>query len=101
MNDQPKDSGRKQNPALALLLAFTPSAVAMGLYYGVADHWLETARGLVLMLASVIGFGCCLGASALLFRRKTLMAMIAGIVFMLLNALISVFFGCAIVINPE
>ncbi|MFO1512803.1 MAG: hypothetical protein U1F83_07825 [Verrucomicrobiota bacterium] len=105
MSELHKINEATKKPALALFLAFIPSVLALAIIavgsYGLCDNWPDAVWPWVLVLVSAISFGCCLGGSFLLLRRKTRLAMIIGIIFLLLNAMISLFFGCATVCRPE
>lgn len=46
-----------------------------------------------------ISIVCCFASAFLLFRRNTILAIIFGILFLLLNGAISFFFGCAAIFS--
>jgi hypothetical protein len=47
----------------------------------------------------LVSIVCCFISSSLLFRRNKALAAIFGILFLLLNGLISFFFGCATILT--
>jgi vacuolar-type H+-ATPase subunit I/STV1 len=77
-----------KSPALALTLAFLPSAM---LLLSFCFAWLPSG---VFAACGIISIVCCFIAARLLFRRGTGLAIFGGIVFILLNAFISLLFGC-------
>lgn len=86
------------NPLPPLLIGFAPAGLALlsfslgsaGLFSQMSN---DTAR-ILLTLASIGSLGCCITASAMLFRRKTSAAIVGAILLLLLNAFLAFFFGC-------
>ena len=72
-------------------MAFTPAAMFMGM---IALAGRKIAPN-VLVAACVISLACCFGASSMLFARRTALAIVAGVLFLILNGVIAFFFGCA------
>jgi hypothetical protein len=78
--------------ALPLTLAFVPSVLALVIaMIGPNKH--EIAAFCV--PACVVSVGCCFASSFMLFRRKTRAAIVAGILFILLNLAVTIGLGCA------
>jgi hypothetical protein len=77
MNDEPNE--KKKSPALALMLAFAPTAMVL--------------------VTCVASGRCCFTSSFMLFRRKTGLAIFGGILFLLLNGFITLFFGCTAMLS--
>ena len=72
-----------------LFLAFVPSALILFIIQlRVGDD-----RGF-LGIAFVLSVICCFASSFMLFRRGTVWSIVFGVIFLLLNLLISVFLGC-------
>jgi len=86
---------QRRAPTVALIVGFFPSALLMGIFAGAAGLRLsrETSEA-VLWAACALSVICCFTASILLFSRKTIPAIVGGIVFLLLNAFIAFFCGC-------
>jgi len=87
-----------KSPALALVIGFLPSALILAI--------MPTATGGkvsvdLLMVGCVVGIICCFTSSFMLFRRRTKLAIFGGVIFLLLNAVISLFFGCATILIPR
>lgn len=101
---QPRAAGappavpHQANPLPPLLIGFAPAALGLiafslgsaGLFSQMSN---DTAR-VLLTLASIGSLGCCITASAMLFRRKTSAAIVGAILLLLLNAFLAFFFGC-------
>jgi hypothetical protein len=83
------------SPALALSLAFLPSVLLL-LTLPFLNGKLDTGYLIVCCGLSII---CCFGASFMLFRRGTGLAIFGGIVFILLNAFVSFLFGCGALLS--
>ena len=98
MNDeqnqmQPGQPGqRKSFTVLALVLAFVPSMIFLSLK---DTPILSSGHGAAFKLAFVVSLACCFISSSLLFRRKVGWAIVVGILFFFLNAIISFMLGCA------
>ena len=75
---------------IALCLGFAPSALVMSLITFNPHAKPGTAQ-----LAFFGTIACCFISSFMLFSRRTGLAVVAGILFFLLNAVIAFFFGCA------
>ena len=78
--------------ALPLILAFVPSVLAL-VIIGISPDKHQTAAFCV--PAAVVSFGCCFAFSFMLFRRKTAAAIVTGILFILLNLVVTIGLGCA------
>jgi hypothetical protein len=94
MNTEPsppnEPKNMKNSSALALCLAFVPAAMLLALI-AVGGN-----PGPGMMMAACIGsVACCFSSSFMLFARKTGLAIIVGVLFLILNGLIAFFFGCA------
>jgi hypothetical protein len=87
-----KDKERSSGSGLliALLMAFTPAAMALALF-----TLKPNIAPRLFMVPCVLSVVCCFSSSFLLFRRRTVLAILAGVLFLILNALIAFFFGCA------
>jgi hypothetical protein len=86
---------KKASPLIALLLAFAPAATVLG-FIVLGGKILKQD---VLMAACLFTVICCFASSFLLFRRRTTLAIVAGILFLLLNAMIAAGFGCAALLS--
>lgn len=91
-NDSSPDNepNEKRSPALALVIAFIPAAMFLGLVtlkFNVSQD--------ALMVPCIISAICCFVSSFMLFNRQTSVAIGVAIIFLLLNVLIAFFFGCA------
>jgi hypothetical protein len=94
MNDEiPEAPSKRKSPAPALILGFLPSVILLA-----AATVKQPPNGL-LFFCCIIAVICCFTSSVLLFRRGTSLAIVGGIAFLLLNAVISLFFGCASVVR--
>jgi hypothetical protein len=90
---------KKRFPALALIIGFLPSIAMMALFAYAEKHNLTTK---MLVAECVFGVLCCFVSSFLLLLRKTVLAIVTGVLLMLLNGAISFFFGCnALLINMK
>ena len=92
MNDKLKE--RRNSPAFALTFAFVPAAILLTLM----TFW-RNPPGRLLEDTCVISAVCCFTSSFMLFRRKTRWAIWVGILFGLLNAMITLFLGCAVLMD--
>ncbi|HEY3900376.1 MAG TPA: hypothetical protein VGM54_17335 [Chthoniobacter sp.] len=77
---------------LPLILAFLPSAFFLIL---VAMEKAGIKVAIYCLIAAVLGLACCIASSVMLFRRNTPLAIVFGVLFALLNLVISGFLGCA------
>jgi hypothetical protein len=86
---------KKKSPALALILGFLPTPMALLLLPNLmghpAPHYL---RGISIALCLFSAF-CCFASSFMLFARRTGLAIMAGILFLIVNGLIAFFSGCS------
>ena len=85
------------------MLAFAPTAmvlaiIGLDLLAEAKKFTLPQSPGWVALLCVVCGI-CCFTSSVMLFRRKTGLAILGGILFLLLNGLITFFFGCTAMIS--
>ena len=80
---------------LALLLAFVPSILLVSAFT-FFNHGNPPA--ILFAALCLVSLACCFGSSFLLFQRNKVVATIFGILFLLLNGLISFFFGCATIL---
>jgi multidrug transporter EmrE-like cation transporter len=92
-----KPGEKKKSPALALALAFLPSVIFLTML-STLQHQSQPPAALF-VLCCVISVVCCLVSAFLLFRRKTGWAIFGGILFMLLNAVVSFLFGCGAILT--
>jgi hypothetical protein len=93
----PEQPGAKKSSALlALLVAFVPSVmlVSFATYSSGSNP-----PSVLCALFCLVSLGCCFGSSLLLFRRKTGLAILFGVLFLMLNGVISFFFGCATILT--
>jgi hypothetical protein len=74
-------------------MAFTPAAMLMGLLAIKRDF--SNVSPIVLVAACVVSLACCFGASFMLFARRTALAIVAGVLFLILNGFITLAFGCS------
>jgi hypothetical protein len=77
---------------LPLILAFLPSVFILVLA-AMDNAGIKVATYCI--IAAILGLGCCIASSIMLFRRNTAVAIVFGILFALLNLAISAFLGCA------
>lgn len=100
--NQPAMSEKKwEISRFALPLAFLPSVLLLGGLSVLATNQAPQVfqSPVFLGVLCVVSIACCFTASILMFRRKTVLAIVFGILFLLLNAAISFFFGCAAVLS--
>ncbi len=76
---------------IALLLAFVPAAMVLIL---IATGGTQLKQDALFALALLTGV-CCFVSSFMLFRRRTALWIVAGILFMIVNGIILLGFGCA------
>ena len=107
MSDEPNPTppavseNRRKISKLALPLAFLPSVLLIGGLSVLATNQAPQVfqSPVFLGIICVVCIACCFTASILMFRRKTVLAIMFGILFLLLNAAISFFFGCATILT--
>jgi hypothetical protein len=94
---QPDEQDKtKKHSALALLLAFAPSFMLLGVFT-FTGHTSHPAIILAaLCCASAV---CCVVSAFLLFRHNIWWATLTALVFFLLNLAISFFLGCGAVLS--
>ena len=68
----------------------------MGLFAYAQKRNLSTE---LLVVQCVFSLSCCFLASFLLVLRKTILAIVTGVLLMLLNGAISFFFGCTALLS--
>jgi hypothetical protein len=96
MNEAPcqirsnEPNGKNKSPALAIILAFIPSLLLAGT---VMPFQRDDVPKSVLIIESIFSLICCFTSAFLLLKRKTVWAIALALVFVLLNGLISFFFG--------
>jgi hypothetical protein len=94
---QPNEPDKnKKTSLLALPLAFVPSLLLVGTASFLNHRNPPAIFFAAMFLVSIV---CCFVSSFMLFRRNKVLATIFGILFMLLNGLISFFFGCATLLS--
>jgi hypothetical protein len=87
---QDKERSSGKGLLIPLLLAFTPAALVL------ATLTLKPDRHRALfVVACAISVACCFASSFMLFARRTILAILAGLLFLILNGLIAFAFGCA------
>ena len=82
----------KESPAMPLALAFLPSVLVLLFATFQSKH--HDPPTVLLMAMCLISVGCCLTSSFMLFSRGTVLGVLGGILFLLLNAVISFLLGC-------
>jgi hypothetical protein len=95
-NQTEPNESKQQSAVLALPLAFVPSLLLVGTF-SYFNHGNPPA--IFFAILCLVSLACCFASSFLLFRRNQVLATISGILFLLLNALISFFFGCATILS--
>jgi len=90
----PEPGKKKKSPALALALAFLPSVYLLGMFtiYGKANPPI-----ILLFIGCLVAVFCCLTSAVLLFNHKTVLTIVVGVLFLILNLYISLMFGCGVV----
>jgi hypothetical protein len=102
MSDEPNQINpnelkeKEKFSALALPLAFVPSVLLLILFTFFGSGNPPAILFFAFCGVSVV---CCFGSAILLFRRNTVLAILFGILFLLLNGAISFFFGCVAVLS--
>ena len=107
MSDEPNPTppavseNRRKISKLALPLAFLPSVLLIGGISVLSTNLVPQVfqSPIFLGIACLACIACCFSASILMFRQKTVLAVVFGILFLLLNAAISFFFGCATILT--
>jgi len=85
----------RRNLALALVLAFVPSALLLGAITVAANGHATGADYVPLLWClSIASAACCFFVSRTLFSRHTSGAIVGGVLLLLLNGFIAFFFGC-------
>ena len=94
---QPKEpTEKKKISMLALPLALMPSVLLLILFTFFGRGNPPAILFFALCGVSIV---CCFASAILLFRRNTLLAILFGVLFLLLNGAISFFFGCAAILS--
>jgi len=102
MSDEPnqaqhnKPGKTNRHSALALVLAFAPSLMMLGVltFSGHTNH-----PAIILAALCCASAVCCLVSAALLFQHDVWWATLIAVVFFLLNLLVSFFLGCGALLN--
>jgi len=92
----PPEPGKKQkSPALALALAFLPSVYLLGLFsfHGQTNHPI-----IYMFMGCLVSVFCCLTSAWLLMKDKKGLTIVVAAIFLIVNLLISLFFGCSVVL---
>ena len=102
MSDEPNKTEpsapneKKKSSVLALPLAFVPSVLLVGTFSFFNNGNAPAILFAIMCLVSIV---CCFVSSFLLFQRNKVLTAIFGVLFLLLNGLISFFFGCATILT--
>jgi hypothetical protein len=91
-NQPPAKSREGRKFIFASSLALVPSFLLLTMFAFFVDKKIPQFAILILFVVSAT---CCFGASFLLMKRNTALAIVLGIFFFLLNGAISFLFGCA------
>jgi hypothetical protein len=102
MSDEPnqiqqnKPGKTKKHSALALVLAFAPSFMLLGVltFTGHTNH-----PAIILAALCCASAVCCIISAFLLFQHNVWWATLIALAFFLLNLLISFFLGCGVILN--
>lgn len=96
-NSPPALPAEARSPVPALIIGFLPSAVALLLIStsSLLPNLSNSTTQVLLTLGCVVSLACCVAASILLFKRRTGLAILGGVLLLLLNAFIAFFSGCA------
>jgi len=78
---------------LPLMLAFTPSVIALLLF---SLNLPEKTLAAVCVPAVLLSLGCCAVSSVMLFKRNTTATLVFGVLLAMLNVVISLGLGCAV-----
>lgn len=82
----------KESSAMPLALAFLPSVMVLLFFTFQSQH--HDPPTVLLMAMCLISVGCCFTSSFMLFSRGTVFGVLGGILFLLLNLVVSAFLGC-------
>ena len=83
-------SNGQESPRAALIVAFLPLALLLLVTCLMKLHFLGgKVESALLFLACAISMTCCIKGSFMLLARKTTLAVLCGIAFMLLNGFIA------------
>jgi len=100
MSDEPDriepDKPKKKSSAFAFPLAFVPSLLLVGFFSFFSSG---NPPAILLAILCLISIVCCFVSSYLLFQRNKVLVTVFGVIFVLLNGLISFFFGCATILT--
>lgn len=77
---------------VAVVLGFFPAALLLGITG-------SRASSEAVLFAAVVSVFCCFTSSFLLFRQKSTLATLGGVVFLLLNGAIAFFLGCGAILS--
>lgn len=83
---------------LGLMLGLLPTVMALVLAKSASASTKDPSPGFYMFFLA-ISVACCFVSSVLLFRRKTVLAIIAGVLFLILNGFVSLFLGCAVLLS--
>jgi hypothetical protein len=101
MDEEPKQSNEPNRKGsgkviLGLFLAFVPSMICLSLNNAPI---LGSRSGNMFWLACGVSVVCCFASAALLCRQKFAWALIIGLMFFCLNAVISFALGCGAILS--
>ena len=94
---KPKEPDKKgKSSALALVLAFAPSFMLLGVatFTGHTNH-----PAIILAALCCASAVCCIVSATLLFQHNVWWASLIAVMFFLLNLVISFFLGCGAMLN--
>jgi multisubunit Na+/H+ antiporter MnhG subunit len=83
---------------LGLMLGLLPTVIALVLAKSASASTKDPSPGFYVVFLA-ISVACCFLSSSLLFRRKTVLAILAGVLFLILNSVVSLFLGCAVLLS--
>jgi hypothetical protein len=89
----------KKSPRLAILglfLAFVPALIFLSV---IGRFSLGSKHDNLFWGACCVSVVCCFASSSLLFRHKTILAILVGALFLLINLMISFLLGCGAVLS--
>ncbi|MGI8965505.1 MAG: hypothetical protein ACR2H1_05375 [Limisphaerales bacterium] len=89
----------KKVPTLALVLAFVPALLFLVFLTFIRNEILIVLSKPVMFAVAAVSLICCVTSSAMLFSRRTKVAILGGIVLLILNTLIALFFGCTAIVS--
>ena len=101
MSDEPNQSRpgepeKKKTSALALPLALVPSVLILILFTFFGSGNPPMILFFAMCGASIV---CCFASAFMFFRHRTFVAIFCGILFLILNGVISFFLGCAAIVS--